>query len=255
VSQRIEGQNMIDLAWGTANAQSVTLSFKVYSSLTGTFGGCITNAAYDQSYPFTYSIPVANTWTNITLTIPGATAGSWLTTNYIFATVFWGLGVGSTNSGTAGAWASTGYTSATGATSVVGTSGATFYITGVQLEKGSTATSFDYRPYGTELALCQRYYTSTSAIPAYMNGSGAIIVFGFYLPSAFRATPSISYIGTVSIIIPGVNTYSSTTQPSSISTPNAQNNQAIFSITGFGTTVASGAGSLGGAAINFSAEL
>ena len=48
--------------------------------------------------------------------------------------------------------------SATGATSVVGTNGATFYITGVQLEKGSTATSFDYRPYGTELALCQRYY-------------------------------------------------------------------------------------------------
>ena len=130
-----------------------------------------------------------------------------------------------------------------------------FAMSNVQLEKGSTATSFDYRPYGTELALCQRYYTASSAIPAYMNGSGAVIVFGFYMPSAFRATPSISYTGTATMTIPGVITYSSTTQPSSISTSNAQNNQAIFSVTGFGVTVASGAGSLGGASINFSAEL
>jgi hypothetical protein len=83
------------------------------------------------------------------------------------------LGTGATVSGTAGAWASANYQSATGATSVVGTSGATFYVTGVQLEKGSTATSFDYRAYGQELALCQRYLPSYKA-----NASGEHIAVG-----------------------------------------------------------------------------
>jgi hypothetical protein len=157
VYQRIEGQNMDDLAWGTANAKTVTLSFQVYSSLTGTFGGAIVNGAYNRSYPFTYTISSANTWTTISVTIVGDTSGTWATDNGSWGSVNFSLGAGSTFSGTAGAWAGANYASATGATSVVGTNGATFYITGVQLEKGSTATSFDYRPYGTELALCQRY--------------------------------------------------------------------------------------------------
>ena len=164
ITQPIEGQNLIDLAWGTASASAVTLSFQVRSSLTGTFGGSIVNSGASRSYPFTYSIASANTWTNISVTIPGDTTGTWLTTNGVGMYVFFGLGAGSTLSGTAGAWAGSAYYSATGATSVVGTNGATFYITGVQLEKGSTATSFDYRPYGTELALCQRYYESTFPI-------------------------------------------------------------------------------------------
>lgn len=157
--QAIEGYNVADLEWGTANAKTVTLSFQVYSSLTGTFGGSIGNGtSFNRSYPFTYSIPVANTWTTISITIVGDTTGTWDKTNGNGMYVNFGLGVGSTYSGTAGAWAAADYRSATGAVSVVGTNGATFYVTGVQLEKGSTATSFDYRPYGTELALCQRYY-------------------------------------------------------------------------------------------------
>ena len=159
VTQKIEGLNVADLAWGTANASSVTLSFRVYSSLTGSFGGSIQNSAQNRCYPFSYSIPVANTWTTISITVAGDTTGTWLTTNGAGIVLNFSLGTGSTHSGTAGAWTGTSYiTSATGAVSVVGTSGATFYITGVQLEKGSVATSFDYRPYGTELALCQRYY-------------------------------------------------------------------------------------------------
>ena len=158
VQQRIEGYNMADLGWGTANAKTVTLSAWVYSSLTGTFGGSIINGGSTYSYPFTYTISSANTWTQINVTIAGPTSGTWLTTNGIGAFVLFGLGVGATLSGTAGAWAGANYLSATGATSVVGTNGATFYITGVQLEKGSTATSFDYRPYSAELAMCQRYY-------------------------------------------------------------------------------------------------
>jgi len=156
--QVIEGFNVADLGWGTANAKTVTLSFQVYSSLTGTFGGSLENSAENRAYPFTYSIPVANTWTTISITIPGDTAGTWLTNNGAGIKVNFGLGVGSTKSGTAGSWSGNQYLSATGATSVVGTNGATFYITGVQLEVGSSATGFEYRQYGQELALCQRYY-------------------------------------------------------------------------------------------------
>ena len=178
VQQRVEGYNMADLGWGTANASAVTISFWVHSSLTGTFGGSIQNDDVNRSYPFTYTIAAANTWEQKSVTIAGDTSGTWRTTNGLGMRVYFGLGVGSTYSGTAGAWAGADYRGATGATSVVGTNGATFYITGVQIEKGVTATSFDYRPYGTELSLCQRYYevlyidsASIGVISNYYNGT------------------------------------------------------------------------------------
>ena len=176
IGQLIEGFNTADLAFGTANAKSITLSFQVYSSLTGTFGGALQNSSSNRCYPFSYSIPTANTWTTISITVAGDTTGTWVgATNGVGLSVWFGLGVGSTLSATAGAWGTSGF-SATGATSVVGTSGATFYITGVQLEKGSTATSFDYRPYGTELALCQRYYEKSypigTVVPTNSTNSG-----------------------------------------------------------------------------------
>jgi hypothetical protein len=158
IGQRIEGFNVADLGWGTASAATITLSFWVRSSLTGTFGGALVNSASNRSYPFTYTITAANTWELETITIPGDTSGTWVTNNGIGIRLRIGLGVGSTFSGTAGAWAAGNFISATGATSVVGTSGATFYITGVQLERGSNATSFEFRDYGRELIMCQRYY-------------------------------------------------------------------------------------------------
>jgi hypothetical protein len=165
IGQIIEGFNTTDLAWGTANAATITLSFRVYSSLTGTFGGSIQTADQSRSYPFTYTIGSANTWTTVAVTIPGDTGGTWVGASASGSVrVNFGLGMGSTFSGTAGAWATANYISATGATSVVGTNGATFYITGVQFEKGSTATQFDYRPFGAELQLCQRYYQTTGSI-------------------------------------------------------------------------------------------
>ena len=157
IRQPIEGFNIADLGWGTADAKTITLSFWVYSSLTGTFGGNLTNGTAARSYPFSYTVSSANTWTQISITIAGDTSGTWSTTNSAGLLVSFGLGAGATYSGTANTWAGTYYNQPTSTVSVVGTNGATFYITGVQLEKGSTATSFDYRPYGTELQLCQRY--------------------------------------------------------------------------------------------------
>jgi len=171
--QRIEGFNTADFSWGTAQAATVTLSFWVRSSLTGTFGGSITNSAANRSYPFTYTINSANTWEKETITIAGDTTGTWATNNTSGVEIYFNLGAGSTFSGTAGAWAAGQFYAPTGATSVVGTNGATFYITGVQLEKGTTATSFDYRPYGTELSLAQRYYyrlISPDTLQAFSTG-------------------------------------------------------------------------------------
>jgi hypothetical protein len=178
IQQRVEGLNVTDLAWGTASAASVTLSFWVRSSLTGTFGGALQNGAQNRSYVFSYSISAANTWEQKTVTIAGDTSGTWLTTNGIGILLTINLGVGTTYSGAAGSWVTGGKFTVTGQTSVVGTSGATFYITGVQLEKGSTATSFDYRPYGTELQLCQRYFEKsydTGTAPATSTANGSFV--------------------------------------------------------------------------------
>jgi hypothetical protein len=166
--QPVEGFNVADLGWGTASAATVTLSFWVRSSLTGNFGGFVNNNAGDRSYPFSYTINSANTWEQKSVTIAGDTTGTWLKDNSIGLQVAWSLGMGSTYSGTAGAWANGFYGAPTGSVNLVATNGATLYITGVQLEKGSTATSFDYRPYGTELALCQRYYESITGYPIYV---------------------------------------------------------------------------------------
>lgn len=158
VSQSIEGFNVSDLGWGTANAKSVTLSFWVRSSLTGTFGGVFQNRDGNRTYPFTYSISSANTWEQKTVSITGDTTGTWATDNTAGIIVRFGLGGGSTWSSTAGSWQASGAYTATGAVSVVSTSGATWYVTGVQFEVGTVATSFDFRDYGRELILCQRYY-------------------------------------------------------------------------------------------------
>jgi hypothetical protein len=215
LSQSIEGFNVADLGWGAAGAQTVTLSFWVRSSLTGTFGGAIRNGTAARNYPFTFTISSANTWTNISITVAGDTSGTWATDNSAGLIVSFGLGAGSTYSGTAGAWAAGNIVTATGATSVVGTNGATFYITGVQLEKGSTATSFDYRPYGTELQLCQRYYEKS--FPQATAPASSLSATGANVSSATKATtganqliPSINFKATKRAVPSTVTAYSPT---------------------------------------------
>jgi hypothetical protein len=204
--QTVEGYNMADFGWGTANAKTVTISFWVRSSLTGTFGGAIRNSVPNRSYPFTYTISAVDTWEYKTVTIAGDTSGTWNTTNGTGMFMTFGLGQGATYSATAGAWAAGNFSNATGATSVVGTNGATWYVTGVQLEKGTQATSFEYRQYGTELALCQRYFQKTyniETVPGSATNTGAqttrvyntdsfIAQLLTRLPVVMRASPAIT---------------------------------------------------------------
>jgi hypothetical protein len=188
IQQQIEGYNIADLGWGTASAKSVTLSFWVRSSLTGTFGASLTNDTPNRSYPFSYTISASNTWEYKTITVPGDTTGTWLTNNGTGIRLYIGLGVGSTFSGTAGAWAAADYRSATGAASVVGTNGATFYITGVQLEVGSVATPFEREIYSNTLAKCQRYYETFN-----VNASGVNLTARYAVVK--RAAPTVTRTG------------------------------------------------------------
>jgi hypothetical protein len=219
--QVIEGFNFQDFMYGTANAATFTLSFWVKSSLTGTFGGALQNSAGTRGYAFTYTVSAANTWEQKTLTIAGDQSGTWIgSTNGAGITVVWGLGVGSTYSISAGAWSTTAtYTnSATGATSVVGTNGATWQVTGVQLEKGSTATSFDYRPYGTELSLCQRYYQLVSGFvcasgTSGLTGCGSSIMF----KTEMRTSPSVGLTKILTVTQVNTNDFSQSSSNVSIS--------------------------------------
>ena len=212
IQQFIEGFNVADLGWGTAQAKTVCLSFQVYSSLTGTFGGVLQNDAQNRSYPFTYSIPTANTWTTISITVAGDTSGTWLTNNGRGIAVWFSLGTGSTLSGTAGSWSGSTFFSATGATSVVGTNGATFYITGVQLEVGSTATSFEYLDYGRSLIQCQRYYhflggdTDYQSINNVVWYSSSEAVGFFRHPVQMRAAPTVAKSGNWAALNGGTGT-------------------------------------------------
>lgn len=188
-----EGLNTYDLAWGTSDAKTVTLSFWVRSSLTGNFGGAVkSTAGPTRSYAFSYTISAANTWTQISVTVPGCTDGSWATDNTASLQIWFNIAGGSNFLTTGGSWVAGDYQGVNGATSVVGTSGATWYITGVQLEVGTTATNFDYRSYGTELALCQRYFQIVPFTGIAANTSELGLCAPFKV--TMRANPSVNTV-------------------------------------------------------------
>ena len=197
IGQRIEGLNVADLGWGTANAKTVTLSFYVYASATGTYCVFLTNSAGDRSYVATYTISSANTWEQKTITIAGDTSGTWLTTNGIGVSVRWDLGSGSSyNTATTSAWQAGDYRNTSSQVNVIGTSSATFYITGVQLEEGSVATPFcpaGGGSYGAELALCQRYFQFVRATYETSLGTTGTIASSVVTFSApMRVSPTIT---------------------------------------------------------------
>jgi hypothetical protein len=199
--QAIEGYNVADLGFGTANAKTVTFSFWVRSSLTGTFSGVLSNTSFTRCFPFTFTITSADTWEQKSVTVAGDTSGTWATNNTAGLILTFNLGAGSTFLASAGSWTSSTVVGATGSVSVVGTSGATFYVTGVQLEAGSVATPFEYRQYGQELALCQRYYEQTtesvfkSLLVTYSSGSSDDVDGVDFMVSK-RTTPTCTISGT-----------------------------------------------------------
>jgi hypothetical protein len=201
IQHRIEGNNIADLAWGSASAKTVTLSFWVFSSLTGTFGGFLRNSAGNRNYVFSYTVSAANTWEYKTITIAGDTSGTWLTDTGIGIILAFSLGAGSSLVGTADVWSANNHQGPTGQTQLISTNGATFYLTGVQLEAGSVATPFERRLYTTELQLAQRYYqywggsTNQFQLRAY-NLAGGGITQTFTYPVEMRTAPTVS-IGTV----------------------------------------------------------
>jgi hypothetical protein len=241
IQQMIEGLNISDLGWGTAAAQPVTISFWVRSSLTGTFAGALRNNGSSRGYVFTYAISGADTWEYKTVSIPGDTSGTWLTNNGAGINVAISLGAGPDRSGTAGTWSSNNNTGATSATSVIGTLNATFYITGVQLEAGSVATPFERRPFGTELALCQRYYeqvggqtASTLGVGYNWSTTGSYGV--YYYRVTKRVVPTLNTTGTASDyqVLHGATGTNCSVVPT-ISTINSSTQHSFFE-----TTVASG---------------
>ena len=204
IQQRIEGFNVADLGWGAAGASTVTLSFWGRSSKTGTFSGALQNdtSLGNRSYVFTYSISSANTWEQKSITITGDTTGTWYKNNLTGINVMFDLGNGSDlRTATTGSWVAGDYRGANSSVNIFDTSGATFYITGVQLEIGTSATPFERRMYGQELALCQRYYERRSGATYqglgiagnwYSTTSGNMSV---TFPVPKRAIPSSSYSG------------------------------------------------------------
>jgi len=197
IAQRVEGFNIADLGWGTASAQPITVSFWVRSSVTGTFGGAITNVAAGgtwRSYPFTYTISASNTWEYKTITIPGDTVSVWNVTNGVGIELSFAIGVSASWGGTPNTWQNSEVYGASGCVNLMATNGATFYITGVQLEEGTAASPFENRLYGTELALCQRYYSTgvwaTGA--AYPSAAGAISRSSTSFKVTMRATPTVT---------------------------------------------------------------
>jgi hypothetical protein len=205
--QRIEGVNVVDLSWGTASAQPVTISFQVRSSVTGTYGVGVQNDSGNRSYPSTYTINAANTWETKTITLPGDTTGTWnlgITSTALY--VFFSLSAASNYQGPANAWAASDYRGTTGQVNWGATLSNTFYITGVQLEAGTVATSFDWRSYGTEFQLCQRYYQTYTFYRTGVTGTGNVGLnseASFRMQVPMRATPSAATLTTITTLVDG----------------------------------------------------
>ena len=255
IYQPIEGFNFYDLGWGTANAQAATVSFWVRASIAGTYSLSVYNGAGTRSNVTAYTINSANTWEYKTVTFAGDTSGTWATDNSAGPSFYWtlGAGTGTYGSATSGVWNASLKTAVTSSVNVVGTSGATFYVTGVQLEAGSAATPFEYRPYGMELALCQRYFYLGGTL--FQGANTAPGVFGglYPFPCPMRTAPSVSQSGTITIYGPNFSDYNASSPSVSAYAPYS------FGRVSFGTGSGGGAGvgtyCYGSGTLSFSAEL
>jgi hypothetical protein len=234
LNQFIEGFNTADLMWGTANAKTITISFWVKSSITGNYPVSFDNNAGNRFYIGQYSISSANTWEYKTVTVAGDTSGTWLTDNQRGVNVRWFLGSGTGWESTINSWQTGTKYTFSGAASIIGTLNATWQITGVQLEVGSTATSFDTRSYTTELQLCQRYYETSGVISA-----------GGYVVTISTGTNSISAGSTTANYVFGTLGFAVSKRTNPTMTINGAGGTAnTVSIPWFGTDLNANSGAL-----------
>ena len=193
VRQMIEGYNIQRLNLGEAGCASMALSFTAYSSVAGTHSGAIQNTNQDRSYPFTYTL-VANTWTDVKITIPPITSGSFNEGTGVGLRVVFDLGCGNNFRGTANQWNSAQDEGATGAVRILETNGATWYVTKVQLEEGTVCTPFEKRMVTEETILCERYYHQTQGNMFWMtNVNGSDHYKPIQFPTTMRTSPSITF--------------------------------------------------------------
>ena len=205
VVQKIEGYNISKLAFGTSSAKSITISFYVRSSLTGTFSGSILNEGENRSYVFEYTINSADTWERKTITIAGDTSGTWDTDNTVGLLIYFSMGMGSTYSGTAGAWSGNQLFASTGSTNLIGTLNATWYMTGLQIEEGTSASDFEFLPYDVNLRRCQRYYhktyndttapgtvTTVGAVQTGTTATSTYVPMQYFYPVRMRSAPTFT---------------------------------------------------------------
>lgn len=192
--QMIEGYNVADFGWGTASAQTITISGQVRSSITGTYSVFILNGSANRCYIGTFTISAANTFTPFSITVAGDTTGTWATDNTNGMFVGFDLGSGSTRTAASGSWQAGLYQHATGSTNWIANSGATFYITGVQLEVGTKATPYEMQIYSDQLAQCQRYYYQGFFLAGIWGGTAIQALLSTPVP--MRTTPTTGITGT-----------------------------------------------------------
>ena len=216
MAQKIEANNVADFAWGTSSGQPISISFWAKCSNTGSFSASVQSSISPYTaYPFLFTITSTGTWQYITVNIPAPPSGTnWASGNSTGLSLYINLAVGSTYSGTANAWTNTNSFGTTGASSLMGTVGNYLYITGVQLEVGTQATSFDFRDYGSELIMCQRYYTQFGVTSAYEHygigvAQSSTSVTIMNLPVTMRTAPTFAFLGSYSnyVVYDGSTSY------------------------------------------------
>ena len=265
VRQYIEGFNMADLAWGTAGAKPIVISFWVRSSITGTYSLTLFNSGNNRTLISTYTISAVDTWEKKTVYInAGETTGTWETGNGIGTSVWFDLGSGTAANGTANVWNTSLLTRTSGSVNWIGTSGATFYITGVQLEQNYQPTPFEQRPIGVELALCQRYFHSSNAARATsgmsFNSTSAYVRINH--PVEMRSSPTVTIAGTNFRISDDYSLGYISASPTIVGADDWTNNQSARTSIGGFTGLTTGRfvsgemrGTTDSARLNFSAEL
>jgi hypothetical protein len=203
ITQAIEGYNTSDFNLGTATAKALTLSFWVKGGTVGTYALYLHNTDDTRSFVTTYTINSADTWEYKTISIAAPTSGTFSTINTKSLRVDWVLNVATAGiTASLNTWISGDFTAASGCVNLLAVSGGNWSITGVQLEVGTVATSFDFRSYGTELALCQRYFARFNSLGGAYRGVGAGVTESatsiscvVKYPVAMRAGPTASGTG------------------------------------------------------------